>query len=181
MHITIHTTNCFYAGRIELKKPCLITGVLDCCRSCVTRGGIHEGIHEPKSESPRSTLVQKLILHACDVNMEAYDGMHDKHGNEFICRNKTMSTESLRVKKMHCALCMIPPPRISAKLVCTQSQIMPGVLTGCVLKHLPTPYLELGEFARRVVQAVIASKGEKQMPVREGCNECRTKECSILK
>ena len=160
MYVTIPTTFCFYAGRIEMKKPCLITGVLDCCRLFAPRGSIGE----PKSESSHSTLVQKLILYACDRNMEAYDG-NGKHGNEFICRNETMWTESLRVK-MHCALCMIPPPRISAKLVCTQSRIMSGVLTGCVLKHLPTPYLELGEFARLVVEAVIASKGQKQTPVR---------------
>ena len=181
MYVTIHTTFCFYAGRIESKKPCLITGILDCCRLFAPHGGelaTRGGIHEPKSESARSTLVQKLILYACERNMEAYDG-NEKHGNELICRNETMWTESLRVK-MHCALCMIPPPRISAKLVCTQSQIMSGVLTGCVLKHLPTPYLELGEFARLVVEAVIALKGQLQMPVREGCSKCSTKKYFIL-
>ena len=176
MYVTIHTTFCFYAGRIELKKPCLITGILDCCREfaphaeeLATGEGELVRKYEPKSKSPRSTLVQKLILYACERNMEAYDG-NDKHGNEFICRNKTMWTESLRVK-MHSALCMIPPPRISAKLVCTQSQIMSGVLTGCVLKHLPTPFLELNEFCRLVSRAVVDSKGDKQMMVRWGCNK----------
>ena len=100
MYVTIHTTFCFYAGRIELKKPCLITGILDCCRLFATRGGEFTtrggDKYEPKSESPRDKLVQKLILYACERNMEAYDG-RDKHGSEFICQNKTMSTDSLRV------------------------------------------------------------------------------------
>jgi len=42
-----------------------------------------------------------------------------------------------------------------------------GVLTGCVLEHLPTPGLELDEFSRLVIQAVIALKGETQMPSNE--------------
>ena len=68
--------------------------------------------------------------------------------------------------KTHCALFMIAPAQISAELFCTQSQMMSGVLTSCVLKHLPTPDLELDEFSRLVVKAVIALYGEKQMPVR---------------
>ena len=58
--------------------------------------------------------------------------------------------------------------QIRAKIICTQSQTMSGVLTGCILKHLSTPYLELGEFTRLVVQGVIDLKGRLQMPVREG-------------
>ena len=70
--------------------------------------------------------------------------------------------------------------QIRAKIVCAQSPTMTGVLTGCILKHLPTPYLELGEFARLVIQAVIALKGQLQMPVREGCSNCSTKKYFIL-
>ena len=70
--------------------------------------------------------------------------------------------------------------QIRAKIVFAQSSTMTGVLTGCILKHLSTPYLELGEFGRRVVQAVIALKGQLQMPVREGCSKCSTKKYFIL-
>ena len=70
--------------------------------------------------------------------------------------------------------------QIRVKIVCTYTQTMSGVLTGCILKHLSTPYLELGEFARLVVQAVIALKGQLQMPVREGCSKCSTNKYFIL-
>merc|ERR1712224_471837 len=42
-----------------------------------------------------------------------------------------------------------------------------GILTGCVLDHLATPNLELDKFVRLVIQAVIALKGESQMPSSE--------------
>ena len=83
---------CIHVGRISLKKPCLITGFLDCCRLFTTRGGKPQS----KAESPHSNLVQKLILYACDRNGEAYDG-NGKHGSDSICQNITMSIDSLRV------------------------------------------------------------------------------------
>ena len=151
-----------------MKQPDLITGFFDCCRRYEARGTSKQvSVREPSHGR-----VQKLMLHACDRNAEAYEVKGQKHGSEFICRSKDMSIDSLKFLLLcyintPCELRVISSPRKNVNMVCTQSQyIVSGVFTGCLLEHLSTPDLPLFEMVRLVTRAVVALKGELQQSVR---------------
>ena len=77
---------CTHGDRIEMKKPCLITGFLDCCR--LYKFDSSEGVS--RGTSPTKTrMVKKMLLYACERNMEAYDGKGE-HGSDFIYLNTTI-------------------------------------------------------------------------------------------
>ena len=61
--------------------------------------------------------------------------------------------------------------------VFTQLRMMPGVFTGCLLKHLTTPNLELGELVMLVIKGVEALK--MQSPVCGKAVSQQIKKCSL--
>ena len=52
-------------------------------------------------------------------------------------------------------------------VVCTRLRIVSGVFTRFLRKYLHIPNLPLVQIVRLVIQAVVALKGQQQIPVRE--------------
>ena len=87
---TVHSPSvlCTHGDRIEMKKPCLITGFLDCCRLYKLDSDVGSA-GEARSPARKRRLVKKMLLYACERNMEAYDGKGE-HGSHFIYLNTTV-------------------------------------------------------------------------------------------